>query len=234
MWGFILTYMYATLLSFLGGLLPALIWLWFWLKEDAKNPEPKKYIFFTFVAGMLTAIVAIFFQISIISSTVKYSAISLLLLASTEELLKYIFAYFTAIRKKVMDEPIDAVIYMVTVALGFAAMENILYLWNIFSKGDFVQGIIVGNMRFLGATVLHTAASGIIGASIALSFYKKKALKRIYLFTGLILSIALHTGFNLFIIKNNGENIFSVFVYIWIAVMILLLLVEKIKRLRRN
>ena len=41
------------LVAFLCGLLPALLWLSFWLFEDKKNPEPKRYIFFTFLAGML-------------------------------------------------------------------------------------------------------------------------------------------------------------------------------------
>ncbi|MBU1558117.1 PrsW family intramembrane metalloprotease [Patescibacteria group bacterium] len=226
--------MYVTLLAFLTGLLPALVWLWFWLKQDAQNPEPKKRIFFTFVAGMLTALTVIVFQISIINYTVHYSAISLLLLASSEEILKYIFAYYIAIRKKVNDEPIDAVIYMITVALGFAAMENILYLWSIFNEGDFIKGIIVGNTRFMGATVLHTVSSGIVGVAIASSFYRNKSLKRTYLFIGLILSIALHTSFNLFIIKTSGGEIFNIFIYIWIAIMILLLLIEKIKKLKKN
>ena len=35
-----------------GGILPALIWLWFWLKEDL-HPEPKKAISLTFFFGML-------------------------------------------------------------------------------------------------------------------------------------------------------------------------------------
>jgi RsiW-degrading membrane proteinase PrsW (M82 family) len=183
---------------------------------------------------MLTAIIAVFLQISIIDSTIRYSFLSLLLLASSEEILKYILAYFVVLRKKVMDEPIDAVIYMITAALGFAAMENILYLWNILREGSFIQGIIVGNMRFLGSTVLHVASSGIIGVSIAFSFYKNKYVKKVYFFTGLILSITLHTGFNLFIIKSSGGNIFSAFANIWIATIILLLLAEKIKRMRRK
>src|SRR3989338_10983547 len=38
------------LYAFLGGILPALLWLLFWLKEDCQ-PEPKKRIFLTFLAG---------------------------------------------------------------------------------------------------------------------------------------------------------------------------------------
>jgi len=223
----------TTILSFIGGILPPLIWLWFWRKEDSKNPEPKKYIFFTFVAGMLSAISAIFVQLFIISETFQYSFLNFLLLASSEEILKFIFAYFVVLRKKVLDEPIDAIIYMITIALGFAALENMLYLWNIFNEGNLLQGIVIGNMRFVGSTLLHTASSGIIGVAIAFSFFKSRSFKKIYLFTGLALSIALHTSFNLFIIKDNQENIFNIFAYVWIVIIVLLLFTEKIKRLKK-
>src|SRR3954468_23873818 len=37
-----------------GGLLPALAWLWFWLREDREHPEPRFLIFIAFIAGSLT------------------------------------------------------------------------------------------------------------------------------------------------------------------------------------
>ena len=43
---------YPFLLSFLLGLIPALIWLWFWLKEDA-HPEPAKNITLSFLGGSI-------------------------------------------------------------------------------------------------------------------------------------------------------------------------------------
>jgi RsiW-degrading membrane proteinase PrsW (M82 family) len=43
----------------LGGLLPALLWLWFFLKEDSKRPEPKWLILAAFLAGMLAVILAL-------------------------------------------------------------------------------------------------------------------------------------------------------------------------------
>jgi len=222
------------LLAFAGGILPALIWLWFWLKEDSLHPEPKKYIFFTFVAGMLTALAIIPVEKYIINNTIHYSLFSLFLLSFTEEISKYIFAYGIILRKKITDEPVDAVIYMITVALGFAALENILYLWDSFNNGFFTKGIIMTNMRFIGSTVLHTASSGLIGMAIALSFYKKKIIKFTYLIIGIILSIGLHTYFNFFIINSNGKSILNVFVWIWVVVVLLLLLFEKIKRIKRN
>lgn len=219
-------------LAFLGGIIPAIIWVWFWLKEDKINPEPKRFIIFAFIAGMVTALIAILAEQVVVDNTIRYSFISLLLLASIEEIFKYLSAYIMALKRDFMNEPVDAVIYMLTVALGFAAMENTLYLWDVFVDNEIAFGIILTNMRFIGATILHTASSGIIGVAIALSFYKKKAKKILYLTIGIILSIGLHTGFNSLIISSNGENIFKTFILIWIAIMFLLFFIEKIKQLK--
>lgn len=216
------------ILSIFSGIFPTLIWLWFWLKEDSKNPEPKKYILITFIAGMVVALLAITVEKFILENSVRYSLISFFLLSATEEIFKFAGAYFVALKRKVLDEPIDAVIYMVTIALGFAAMENSLYFWSSLNENI----ITMANMRFIGATVLHTASSGIIGALIAFSFYKNKIIKKISLIIGLVLSILLHTGFNFFIISSNGKSILNVFVFVWLVVIILFLLAEKIKQLK--
>src|SRR6266403_362128 len=39
--------------SFLGGILPALVWLYFLLKEDARCPEPRHMILLAMLAGMI-------------------------------------------------------------------------------------------------------------------------------------------------------------------------------------
>jgi RsiW-degrading membrane proteinase PrsW (M82 family) len=225
-----------TLLAFSLGILPTIIWLGFWLGEDKKNPEPKRFIFLAFWAGMVSALVAqlagdkimeLFFQEKEI-----VTLFVLLLLAGSEEIIKYLFAGFSVLRKSVNDEPIDAVIYMITVALGFSAMENTLYLWDIAGSDQLYKTIVVGNMRFIGATVLHTASSSIIGIMLALTFYKPKIIKFIASIFGLILAIALHTSFNFLIINDVEGNIFKVFMFIWIVILVLLLFFEKIKQIQ--
>lgn len=222
----------ASLLSFIGGTLPVFIWLWFWLKEDKLNPEPKKNIIMSFLAGMITALFVLPIELFLVGKVSFYSVLGIILLASIEEIFKYLSAFFSALRKKVMDEPIDAVIYTITVALGFAAMENTLYLWSTFNNGEIVKGVLMSNMRFIGATVLHTVSSAIIGVAIALSFYKNYWNKAVYLVTGIILSIGLHSSFNLLIIDSDGENIFYIFVFVWISTITLLFILEKIKKIK--
>lgn len=219
-------------IALLSGILPALLWLWFWLKQDKKRPEPRGLILFAFVVGMIAVPVALLFEK--LADSYFSGTVAIILWSATEEIFKYLFAYFAVLRRKAMDEPIDAVIYMITVALGFAALENTLFLLNPITEGDFVNTVINGNLRFLGATLLHTLSSAVVGVFIALSFYRKKVFKKMYAFSGLILAILLHSLFNFFIIKEGGEKIITVFIFVWIGIAILILLFEKVKRIKNK
>lgn len=215
-----------------GGILPALLWLWFWLKEDKKRPEPRGLIILTFITGMVVVPLVLPFERFI---DVNFTGtIVIILWASIEEIFKYAGAYFAVLKRKEMDEPIDAVIYMITVALGFAALENTLFLINPLIDGDFANTIINGNLRFLGATLLHTLSSAVIGVMMALSFYRRdKILKRAYTLFGVILAIVLHTLFNFYIMKESGGRMLTVFFFVWLGIIIIILLFEKIKRIRK-
>ncbi|KKQ77941.1 MAG: hypothetical protein A3A96_04165 [Candidatus Zambryskibacteria bacterium RIFCSPLOWO2_01_FULL_39_39] len=218
--------------SLLGGILPALLWLWFWLKEDRLHPEPKTRILLVFVAGMVSVFVVLPFEKFVYSLTLSsISLITIILWAITEEVFKFITAYFTALKNKVADEPIDAVIYMITAALGFSALENTLFLFNLIDTGLFSESIITGNSRFLGATLLHVASSATIGVMIALAFYKRPLIKKVFLCTGIAMSVLLHTVFNLLILKVQ-DDLFFVFTGVWVLIVLLIVMIEKIKDVR--
>jgi RsiW-degrading membrane proteinase PrsW (M82 family) len=223
------------LVAFLGGVLPALLWLAFWLFEDRCEPEPKRYIFFTFVVGMFSVIPVLFIEKNVIpyvdpAFMFGAAATPLLLLswAAAEEFFKFAAAYVTSLRSWVFDEPLDAVIYMVTAALGFSAIENALFLFGALPQGV-LHGVLTEDLRFVGATLLHTLSSATIGVAIALSFYKSRQLRLLYTLGGLILATALHTLFNFFILGSSGAATFFIFLCIWFGIIAVLLLVEKVK-----
>lgn len=229
--------MSSFLWAFLGGILPALLWLWFWLKEDGKKPEPKKLILAAFVAGMFAVPPALFLEG--IAKNIFQSGIYLLLAwATIEEVLKYLGAHIVAFRSvcldksRCVDEPIDPAIYMITAALGFAALENTLFLLAPIGQGNFAASLVTGNLRFVGAMILHVVASGSIGLAMGLSFYRSVLFKRICFTIGLFTSIALHTLFNVSIILSEENNIFIVFGGLWFAVIVVLAVFEKTKRIK--
>lgn len=219
-------------LAFLGGFLPALLWLIFWQLEDRCDPEPKKLILLSFIGGMLC--VPLVLPLQYWAQAHFTGSLMLLIWATGEELLKFAAAWLIALRGRAVDEPIDAIIYMVTAALGFAAVENALFLIGPLVSGDTLGSLITGNVRFVGATLLHTLASATVGIAIAVSFYKAPALRRKYLFGGVILAILLHALFNVLILHEGGSMTFPVFLLVWIGVIAVLLFFERLKRPSRD
>lgn len=221
----------AFTISFLGGFIPALFWLWFWLREDAAQPEPKTLIASAFFAGMAVVVPVLILQKFALDT---FSDTPLLFVwVVTEEVLKYSAALVVVLWNKAVDEPIDAIIYMISIALGFSAMENALFIFTPFMEGHFVESFVTGNFRFLGASLLHILASGTVGAMMALSYYKSKVKRVIWSTIGLCIAIVLHTLFNFFIMNANGETILTVFLFVWMGVIILLLVFEKVKILEK-
>ena len=217
-------------LAFAGGMVPALLWLWFWLKQEEKNPEPKGVLALVFLMG----IVAVAFVLPIqkyIQAEVGGEELRLVLWASAEEVLKYIAVLLVLYRTKFIDEPIDWPIYMITAALGFAAIENMLFLIKPLSSGATAVGLLAGGLRFLGANLLHSISSGILGIALGISLHMGGVVKKFYLLVGLILAIALHSAFNFFIIRNGGSDFLKVFAFLWVATIIVMLLFEKVRRM---
>ena len=235
----------AILLAALGGIGPAIIWLLFWLQED-EHPNPRRVILTTFFFGMVCVPIVLPFQFFIskflahseeISEVAKTSillaGLITFLWASIEEILKYIASHVIAAQRDTIKEPMDWVIYMISTALGFAALENTLFLINPLIEGEITKSFATGNLRFIGATLLHVICSAVIGSFLAFSFYKPRYVKIIYGTLGIFTAITLHTVFNLFIIVNEHSTL-TVFGFVWIAIIALLLLLEKIKRLQPN
>ncbi len=218
------------LIAFLGGMLPSLVWLWFWLKQEEKRPEPSRLLLGTFIMGMLAVIIVVPVQ-KFIHSIILSSNWELIAWAAVEEMVKYAAALAIVYKSKDLDQPLDWVIYLMTAGLGFAALENTLFLITPISLGKDVVTLMTGGLRFLGSTLLHAIASGFIGVTLGLSFYMKKSWRNFYLLFGFVFATALHSIFNFFIIKNEGTDFLKVFAFLWVISVVAMLLFEKVRRM---
>ncbi len=215
----------------LFGIIPAVLWLWFWLKEDI-HPEPTKLIIYTFLGGMLAVFVAIpiqqWLQGMIGDLSTNYVFI-FLLWATVEEMLKFGIAWIGGIHTVSDDEPIDPIIYLIVAALGFTAIENTLFIIDPLISGNITDALITGNLRFIGAGLLHVISSGTLGVFLGLSFKKSRAKRFAYATIGCLLAIGLHWLFNLSIIDAAEGGMFLIFGCVWAAIIILVLLFERVK-----
>lgn len=231
-----------------GGLFPSLAWLWFWLREEADHPEPRRLIALAFAAGMLVVTLVIPLEewvqqfmpdLTLIvgaaagASTFHVSAevFTYLAWSALEELMKFGAAGVSVLRHRKDAVPIDMVIDMVAVALGFAAVENALFLYSPLAGTSLDQIVATGDFRFIGATLLHVFSSAVIGVSLGLAFYQSWTKKVLYAIGGVILAIVLHGTFNLLILYTPQAYMLLVFAAVWLGIIALLAVLEYVKRL---
>jgi RsiW-degrading membrane proteinase PrsW (M82 family) len=217
------------------ALLPGFAWLVFYLGEDP-HKEPKRLIALAFSAGFIASIVAIIiewlFNKQIAGFGIQeFSIISLIGLALIEETLKFFAAYFSVNKDPKFKEPIDAMIYSIVAALGFATFENIGVIAFTQYQNNFFEIIFQTSLlRFVGATLLHSLASGIVGYYWAKGMILKKT-KQFVIF-GIIIASVLHAIFNYLIISY--ENITYAIIFLMVVGLFVLVDFEKIKLKKIN
>ena len=205
---------YRLFLNILGGILPTLAWLFHYLKKDS-HPEPKWMISKVFLWGSLITLPVFFVQfgLSTLLAELKLPTFIIpilywfLVIALTEEFFKYLVVKKLVFKSKYLDEPLDIMLYMIVAALGFAALENILYLFSPADNLSFNQilnnTVIISFIRFIGATFLHTLASGMLGYFLVIEVYEIEK-RGWFFFSGLFLASVFHGLYNFSIMTFTG------------------------------
>ena len=220
------------------GFVPSLAWLAFYLKKDP-NPEPKYLISRTFLLGIVMAPLAValqwWFRGAVLSIWPDYaiqtSVWFFLWAADIEEIIKFLVVYLVVLRNQEFDEPTDAMIYMISAALGFAAIENILVLFQAIPNGA-NAAIQIWLLRFVGATLLHAVASATAGYFLALAWFYNHHCKKLIAF-GLGIATLLHLIFNIILLSGNGKPEGFVFstVFLILVASIISILFTKLKKM---
>jgi RsiW-degrading membrane proteinase PrsW (M82 family) len=149
--------------SFLLAAAPALLLVRYYYRQDRQRPEPKGLVVRIFLLGIAATFLAIplellmslfqglFADFPLVTALFKAFVVA----ALVEEVLKLTIVRVFAYRNRNFDEIMDGVVYTVVASLGFACMENILY----------VMGGTIGTAltRAVTAIPLHATASGLMG-----------------------------------------------------------------------
>ena len=219
--------------------LPPLVWLMFYLRED-RHPEPKLLLLLAFIGGMVSVVLAIigecaFAQLAGQGSCragidyIGQSAITLFLgIAFIEEYVKYLVVKFLILRRADFNEPVDAMIYLITAALGFAAVENVLFIFPLFHESLHL-GLEITTHRFLGANLLHALSSAIVGFFLARAWFSPH--RRHAVACGIIIASLLHACFNYLILVRGDLPQGTLYLVLLLAMMAIVVFID-FERLR--
>ena len=125
------------LLIFALGFAPGALWLWFFRRRDGFRPVPRRVLLITFVLGIVSTIPAAFISFVALDASsldpntvelVSVAAVMLLVVGPVEETCKFLAVRLYAFRSLYFDEPSDGLTLAAAASLGFASLENVLYI----------------------------------------------------------------------------------------------------------
>jgi len=179
-------------------ILPSLLIVTFFVKSD-RFPEPTKQIVKIFFYGILICFPAYLLNTALIgvyANTEIYDGLvsSFLSAAPIEEVLKFTVLYSLVYKMKDFNEPIDSIVYGVTVSLGFATLENIYYVYFLNDYFD-TSSQSLAVLRSFSAIPAH----GVFGATMGYFFMKYSFVKKQNnLALSMVVPILLHGSYNFF------------------------------------
>lgn len=182
------------------ALAPAIALIVYVYYRDKHDREPLGLVLRVFIFGMLSTIPAAlleqYFNVEDKNNLIVTAYSTFLIIAGAEEGSKYLFLRWSAYRKIAFNEPFDGIVYSVIISMGFAALENILY---VFSSSNPLQTAL---LRMLTAVPAHFTFAVIMGYYVGLAKYNP--VKRIqYTMMGIGGAMFFHGLYDFCLIQNK-------------------------------
>ncbi|HRY33809.1 MAG TPA: PrsW family intramembrane metalloprotease [Bacteroidales bacterium] len=189
------------LVILITSVVSVVFWLWFIIRYDKYEKEPLRMVLFTMIfgglvsttaAGFLNSLAALMTGFRVVDADGQQSPAAavtfFLFVGFNEEFWKGILTFFLIRKSRHFNEPIDGMIYAMTVGLGFGILENIGY--------GRMFGLPVFFIRQFNAIPLHIGLSVLWGLGLSRLYFRRNLRLRAFL-PYLIVPAILHTIYNL-------------------------------------
>ena len=190
---------------------------YFYLRHELEA-EPLGYVIRSFVAGAILVFPIMFVQYAFVEEGVLVGPFwkAFVATALLEEFFKWFMIYYTIYIHKVFDDYYDGILYAVACSLGFATLENFLYLWVY----DSLEIAIWRAILPVSGHALFAVAMG-----FCLGRAKHSVHERLWLCMAVISATVMHGTFDLILILEPMNKVPAV-LYVGILWMVALLLVR--------
>lgn len=190
--------------SLVLAIAPTIAIMVFIYNKDRYDKEPKLLLLKLFFFGILTIIPTVLFErmfIFDIENVMNSSLLSIFLhsligIALVEEGFKYVALRLGTRKCKYFNQMYDSIVYSVSVSLGFATVENIMYVLSYGGKA--------GIMRSLTAVPGHAIFGITMGYYLGMAtFTFVKHKKKIYMTMSLLMPILLHGIYDFLLLSQH-------------------------------
>ncbi len=213
-------------------LIPGVIWLWLIYRTDRYEPEPKRLVALTFFLGIVAILPALFAErlaelahpyLAAIDQAAAADGVAVnplpllfacfLVIGPAEELAKFAAVRLVMFRNREFNEPLDGVIYASAAALGFASLENVIYVID-FQHGGAIRWGMLGVRSFL-ALPGHV----IFAATWGYALGRQKFNPRFLVWPRVLLAAGLHGLYDFVLMYAPTRP----FIVLYMAIMVPLL-----------
>lgn len=209
----------------IAALLPALALLYFIYRKDDLRKEPPKQILKAFLLGMVSAFASMLISTPLnvfgffteeASTTGEHLARAFFGAAFPEELAKLVLLWLFLRRNPDFDEWVDGIVYAASLGLGFAALENVFYLFN-----NLNEWVTVGILRAFMSIPAHFFFAVTMGYFVSRACFGNYDKFRRNMALALVCPVILHTlyDFPLMMTETAGVTggtlclIFGLYIY---------------------
>lgn len=194
------------------------IGLYIYLK-DKHEPEPIHLLLISFIYGGASVFVTLLvsFPLDLLltlreDDVVDQFANAFFKVAFVEEFSKFVFIRFILYRNKNFNEPFDGIVYSIMVGMGFATLENILYVFH--------YGYATGVMRMFTAVPAHATFAVLMGYFLGKAkFTHHREIS--YSMVALLVATAFHGAYDYFLFISFIPGIWlGAFVSLFVALVL--------------
>lgn len=179
---------------------PGLFWLWFFVRGRAYRPKPRHLLAAAFFLGMLSTIPAgilntLFIDDDVVAGAANIAATAaamLFVVGPVEEVSKFLAVRLGPFRSLYFDEPRDGLVYAAAASLGFASLENLLYVLT------FGPEVMIGRAPI--STLAHVIFGSFWGYALGMQARQEVRGGQLWLWAGLAVAAVVHGVFNILVL----------------------------------
>ena len=176
--------------------------------KDKLDPEPRKLLIRAFLFGCISVVPSIafnyflkwIFKVEISNSMFETFLFAFCVVGVAEEFSKFMFLRWNLFVRPEFDEPFDGITYAVMIGMGFATLENVLYVF----QSSNAYG--VAWMRAFTAVPAHATFAIAMGYFTGLAKFNPEK-RFFYLAQGLLLAIVMHGFYDFLLMQKNFPQI---------------------------